>query len=119
VRFEINSDFDRVLEMVKEVNKLGLEVCCTLGMVNEYQAQRLAEAGLYAYNHNIDTSEEHYHEVITTRTYDDRRTRWLMCARQVFLFCSGGIIGLGETNEDVLACYLPLRTCRSIPSQCR
>ena len=55
-----NTDFDRVLEMVKEVNKLEMEVCCTLGMVNEYQAERLAEAGLYAYNHNIDTSEEHY-----------------------------------------------------------
>ena len=52
-----NSDFDRVLDMVKEVNKLNMEVCCTLGMVNEYQAQKLAEAGLYAYNHNVDTSE--------------------------------------------------------------
>src|SRR5580693_7452951 len=67
-----NSDFDRVLEMVKEVNGLGMEVCCTLGMITPYQAERLAEAGLYAYNHNVDTSAEHYHEVITTRTYDDR-----------------------------------------------
>ena len=95
-----NSDFDRVLEMVKEVNKLDLEVCCTLGMVNEYQAERLAEAGLYAYNHNIDTSEEHYSEVITTRTYDDRLKTLANVRKAGITVCSGGIIGLGESSCD-------------------
>ncbi len=69
-----NSDFDKVIDMVKGVNALGLEVCCTLGMLTEDQAVRLKEAGLYAYNHNLDTSEEHYGDIITTRTYDDRLT---------------------------------------------
>ncbi len=95
-----NTDFDRVLEMVKEVNKLEMEVCCTLGMVNEYQAERLAEAGLYAYNHNIDTSEEHYSEVITTRTYDDRLNTLENVRKAGISVCSGGIIGLGESDED-------------------
>jgi biotin synthase len=67
-----NSDFDRVLEMVKTVNEKGMEVCCTLGMLTESQAQKLADAGLYAYNHNLDTSEENYSTIITTRTYADR-----------------------------------------------
>ncbi|HEV2482666.1 MAG TPA: radical SAM protein, partial [Puia sp.] len=64
-----NKDFDRVLDMVKGVNEMGLEVCCTLGMLNEDQAKRLAGAGLYAYNHNLDTSSEYYSEIISTRTY--------------------------------------------------
>ncbi len=65
-------EFDQVLEMVRTINKLDMEVCCTLGMITENQAQRLAEAGLYAYNHNIDTSEEYYKEVISTRGFEDR-----------------------------------------------
>src|SRR6516164_11276096 len=65
-----NRDFDRVLDMVKGVNEMGMEVCCTLGMLTEDQAQKLADAGLYAYNHNLDTSEEYYSEIITTRKYD-------------------------------------------------
>ena len=64
-----NRDFDRVLEMVEGVNDMGLEVCCTLGMVNEYQAERLKQAGLYAYNHNLDTSEENYSNIITCLLY--------------------------------------------------
>src|SRR2546428_465512 len=67
-----NRDFDRVLDMVKAVNELDMEVCCTLGMLNETQAQKLADAGLYAYNHNLDTSEDDYKRIISTRTYDDR-----------------------------------------------
>src|SRR5580698_7856334 len=67
-----NKDFDRVLEMVQGVNEMGMEVCCTLGMLTEEQARKLADAGLYAYNHNVDTSEDHYADIITTRTYDDR-----------------------------------------------
>src|SRR6201746_2169594 len=67
-----NRDFERVLDMVKGVNEMGMEVCCTLGMLNEEQAHKLADAGLYAYNHNLDTSSEYYNEIISTRTYNDR-----------------------------------------------
>jgi biotin synthase len=95
-----NRDFDRVIDMVKAVNGLDMEVCCTLGMITPHQAERLAEAGLYAYNHNIDTSEEHYSEVITTRTYGDRLNTLANVRQAGISVCSGGIIGLGETNED-------------------
>ncbi len=95
-----NRDFDRVLDMVKEVTKLDMEVCCTLGMLTESQAQKLADAGLYAYNHNIDTSESHYEQVITTRTYDDRLNTLHNVREAGISVCSGGIIGLGETDED-------------------
>jgi biotin synthase len=107
-----NRDFDRVLDMVKEVNKIGLEVCCTLGMLNSYQAERLAEAGLYAYNHNIDTSEEHYGEVITTRTYEDRLNTIDNVRKAGISVCSGGIIGLGETDEDRIGM---LQTLANLP----
>lgn len=103
-----NSDFDRVLDMVKEVNKLDMEVCCTLGMLTEYQAERLAEAGLYAYNHNVDTSEEHYSEVISTRTYDDRLKTLSNVRNAGISVCSGGIIGLGETEADRIGMLLTL-----------
>lgn len=95
-----NRDFDRVIEMVQSVNSLGLEVCCTLGMLNEHQAQRLADAGLYAYNHNLDTSEENYENIITTRTYDDRLKTIENVRKAKITVCSGGIIGLGETEDD-------------------
>jgi biotin synthase len=95
-----NRDFDRVLDMVKEVTKLDMEVCCTLGMLTESQAQKLADAGLYAYNHNIDTSESHYESIITTRTYDDRLNTLEHVRNAGISVCSGGIIGLGETDED-------------------
>jgi biotin synthase len=95
-----NRDFDRVLDMVKGVNELGMEVCCTLGMLTESQAERLAEAGLYAYNHNLDTSKEHYSEIISTRTYDDRLQTLDNVRKAGVTVCCGGIIGLGETHED-------------------
>lgn len=95
-----NRDFDRVLDMVKEVTKLDMEVCCTLGMLSESQAQKLADAGLYAYNHNIDTSETHYEQIISTRTYDDRLNTLENVRNAGISVCSGGIIGLGETDED-------------------
>jgi biotin synthase len=95
-----NRDFDRVLEMVKTVNEKGMEVCCTLGMLTESQAQKLADAGLYAYNHNLDTSEESYKKIITTRTYDDRLDTIKNVRKAKVSVCSGGIIGLGETVED-------------------
>jgi len=95
-----NRDFDRVLEMVKGVNEKGMEVCCTLGMLTESQAQKLADAGLYAYNHNLDTSEESYKKIITTRSYDDRLDTISNVRKAKVSVCSGGIIGLGETIED-------------------
>lgn len=95
-----NRDFDRVLDMVRGVNEMGMEVCCTLGMLNEYQAQKLADAGLYAYNHNLDTSSEYYNEIITTRTYDDRLQTLDNVRKAGVTVCCGGIIGLGETHED-------------------
>lgn len=95
-----NSDFDRVLEMVKGVNEKGMEVCCTLGMLTETQAQKLADAGLYAYNHNLDTSEDNYKKIITTRSYDDRLDTIHNVRKAKISVCSGGIIGLGETIED-------------------
>lgn len=95
-----NRDFDRVLDMVKGVNEMGMEVCCTLGMLTEDQAHKLAEAGLHAYNHNLDTSKEHYGEIITTRTYDDRLKTLDNVRKAGVTVCCGGIIGLGETHED-------------------
>lgn len=95
-----NRDFDQILEMVEGVNDLGLEVCCTLGMLTESQAQKLQEAGLYAYNHNLDSSKEYYEEIITTRTYDNRLDTLKNVRKAGITVCSGGIIGLGETHAD-------------------
>lgn len=92
--------FDQMLEMVQGVKNLGLEACVTAGMLNESQAQRLAAAGLTAYNHNLDTSPENYGNIITTRTYDDR-LQTLDHVRQAGVqVCCGGIIGLGESWGD-------------------
>ncbi|QJD98116.1 biotin synthase BioB [Mucilaginibacter robiniae] len=107
-----NRDFDKVIEMVKAVNELDMEVCCTLGMLNEHQAQRLADAGLYAYNHNLDTSEEDYKRIITTRTYDDRLQTLENVRKAKITVCSGGIIGLGETVEDRISM---LKTLSNLP----
>ncbi len=95
--------FDRVLDMVRGVSDMGLEVCCTLGMLSDDQARRLAQAGLHAYNHNLDTSREFYGNVITTRTFDDR-LRTLQAVRDAGVtVCSGGILGLGESVDDRLS----------------
>ncbi len=107
-----NRDFDRVIDMVKAVNTLGMEVCCTMGMLTEQQAERLYNAGLFAYNHNIDTSEEHYGDIITTRTYSDRLNTLGNVRKAGISVCSGGIIGLGETHDDRIGmlstlCNLP------------
>ncbi|HRH12330.1 MAG TPA: biotin synthase BioB [Bacteroidia bacterium] len=95
-----NRDFEKVLDMVKTINSKGMEVCATLGMLTEDQARRLAEAGLYAYNHNIDTSEENYGNIISTRTYDDRLKTIKNVRKAGLTVCSGGIIGMGESVED-------------------
>lgn len=103
-----NRDFDKVLDMVKTINQLDMEVCCTLGMLTEEQAQKLADAGVYAYNHNLDTSEEFYGEIITTRTYDDRLRTLGHVRKAGMTICSGGIIGMGESVDDRLGMLLTL-----------
>jgi biotin synthase len=110
-----NRDFDRVIDMVKAVNAMDMEVCCTLGMINENQAQRLAEAGLYAYNHNLDTSEEKYSDIIGTRTYDDRLNTIKNVRKANISVCSGGIIGMGESAEDRCGMLLTLANMAKQP----
>lgn len=110
-----NRDFDTILEMVAGVNELGLEVCCTLGMLSESQAQRLQEAGLHAYNHNLDSSKEYYGEIITTRTYDDRLDTLKHVRKAGITVCSGGIIGLGETHADRINMLYTLSTLPKHP----
>ena len=104
------AEFDDVLEMVRTINKLDMEVCCTLGMLTENQAQRLAEAGLYAYNHNLDTSEEYYKEVISTRGFNDRLQTIENVRKTNVTVCSGGIIGMGESIEDRAGMLVALAT---------
>lgn len=94
-----NEHFDRILEMVKGVRGLGMEACATLGMLSESQAMRLKEAGLSAYNHNLDTSEDYYEEIISTRTYDDRLRTLGNVRKAGISVCCGGIIGMGEPIE--------------------
>ena len=108
-------EFDNVLEMVRTINKLDMEVCCTLGMLTENQAQRLAEAGLYAYNHNLDTSEEYYKEVISTRGYEDRLKTIDNVRKTNVTVCSGGIIGMGESEEDRAGMLVALATLNPQP----
>jgi biotin synthase len=110
-----NRDFDRVLDMVKGVNEMGMEVCCTLGMLTADQAQKLADAGLYAYNHNLDTSKEHYNEIITTRTYNDRLETLDHVRKAGVTVCCGGIIGLGETHADRIKMLHTLATMPEHP----
>ncbi|MDQ3635717.1 MAG: biotin synthase BioB [Acidobacteriota bacterium] len=92
--------FEQVVEMVKGVRKLGLEACCTLGMLREDQAEKLAAAGLTAYNHNLDTSPEYYGDIISTRVYDERLKTLENVRKSGVTVCSGGIIGMGETLKD-------------------
>ncbi|TRM60124.1 hypothetical protein BD626DRAFT_407739 [Schizophyllum amplum] len=92
--------FERILTMVREVRGMGMEVCTTLGMLTPEQAKKLKEAGLTAYNHNLDTSREFYPEVITSRSYDDRLDTISAVRDAGISVCSGGILGLGETDKD-------------------
>ncbi|AJS25082.1 BEM_collapsed_G0024020.mRNA.1.CDS.1 [Saccharomyces cerevisiae] len=94
------SAMKRIQEMVTKVNDMGLETCVTLGMVDQDQAKQLKDAGLTAYNHNIDTSREHYSKVITTRTYDDRLQTIKNVQESGIKACTGGILGLGESEDD-------------------
>ena len=108
-------EFEQVLEMVRTINKLNMEVCCTLGMLTENQACRLAEAGLYAYNHNLDTSEEYYKEVISTRGFEDRLKTIDNVRKTNVTVCSGGIIGMGEKIEDRAGMLVALSTLNPQP----
>ena len=110
-----NKDFDRVLAIVKAVNDLGLEVCATLGMITEEQAKKLKEAGLYAYNHNIDTSEEFYKKIITTRSYQDRLDTIRNTRKANITVCCGGIIGMGESIDDRIAMLMTLSNLNPHP----
>jgi biotin synthase len=100
--------FDQVLEMVRGVRGLGMEACCTLGMLTEEQAARLADAGLTAYNHNLDTSRSFYGSIISTRTYDDRLRTLANVRKAGVTVCSGGIIGMGESLDDRCAMLMTL-----------
>jgi biotin synthase len=100
--------FDRVLEMVRGIKDLGLEACCTLGMLSDDQARSLKEAGLDAYNHNLDTSPGAYRSIITTRTYEDRLATLRRVRRAGITICSGGIIGMGEGVADRCAMLVEL-----------
>lgn len=97
-----NKQFEEILKMVQGIASLGVEVCCTLGMLQEHQAKRLKEAGLYAYNHNLDSSEKFYPTIITTRTYQDRLDTLKTVEKANINVCCGGILGMGETVEDRL-----------------
>lgn len=101
-------DFDAIVDLVKEVKGVGLEVCCTLGMLTESQAQRLKEAGCYAYNHNLDTSPEYYGEIISTRTYQDRLKTLENVRAAGMTVCCGGIVGMGEGPKDRIGLLVQL-----------
>lgn len=103
-----DADFDHVLELVETVNDLNMEVCCTLGMLSESQAKKLADAGLYAYNHNLDSSKEFYKEIISTRGYEDRLKTLENARKAKLTLCSGGIVGMGESVEDRCAMLMTL-----------
>ncbi|MBA3957907.1 MAG: biotin synthase BioB [Parachlamydiaceae bacterium] len=97
-----NKQFDQVVQMVKSITDLGIEVCCTLGMVQPHQAERLKAAGLYAYNHNLDSSESFYKTIITTRSYQDRLKTLDIIEQAGITVCCGAILGMGETKLDRL-----------------
>lgn len=103
-----NKQFEEILSMIKGITRLGAEVCCTLGMLQEHQAKRLKEAGLYAYNHNLDSSEKFYKTIITTRSYQDRLDTLDIAEKNGLSVCCGGILGMGETVDDRLELLLVL-----------
>jgi biotin synthase len=110
-----DKDFEKVLEMVRGVSALGLEVCCTLGMLTETQAVQLKQAGLTAYNHNLDTSPEFYGSIITTRVYEDRLRTLAAVRKAGITVCCGGILGMGETQGDRIGLLHQLATLNPHP----
>jgi biotin synthase len=109
------AEFERVLEMVRSVSALGMEVCCTLGMLTETQAVRLKAAGLTAYNHNLDTSPDFYGSIITTRVYDDRLRTLAAVRKAGITVCCGGILGMGESEADRIGLLQQLATIEPHP----
>ena len=107
--------FDRVIEMVKVVRELGMEACVTLGMLSDDQAERLAEAGLTAYNHNLDSSRRFYPSIVSTRSYDDRIDTLKRVQKAGISVCCGGIVGMGETEEDRLMMLVELANLETPP----
>ena len=103
-----SKQFEDILQMIKEITEMGVEVCCTLGMLKDYQAARLKEAGLYAYNHNLDSSEEFYKTIITTRTYQERLATLDVVEQANLSVCCGGILGMGESGVDRMKLLLTL-----------
>ncbi|MEX0905058.1 MAG: biotin synthase BioB [Balneolaceae bacterium] len=110
-----NKDFDRVIDMVREITDMDMEVCCTLGMLTDEQAAKLKEAGLYAYNHNLDSSEDFYNRIISTRTYEDRLETLDTVRKNEISVCCGGIIGMGETDRDRIELIHNLATMPAHP----
>ena len=108
-------EFEKVLEMVRGVSALGMEVCCTLGMLTEQQAVRLQEAGLTAYNHNLDTSPEFYGSIITTRVYEERLKTLAAVRKAGITVCCGGILGMGEKESDRVGLLHQLATLQPHP----
>jgi biotin synthase len=109
------TEFENVLKMVRGVSALGLEVCCTLGMLTEEQAKKLRDAGLTAYNHNLDTSPEFYGSIITTRVYDDRLKTLAAVRKAGITVCCGGILGMGERETDRIGLLHQLATLEPHP----
>jgi biotin synthase len=109
------ADFENVVKMVRRVASLGMEVCCSLGMLDDSQAARLADAGLTAYNHNLDTSPEFYGQIITTRNYDDRLRTLASVRKAGITVCCGGIVGLGESENDRIGLLHELSTLNPHP----
>jgi len=107
--------FEAMLSMVRGVREMGLEACVTAGMLTDAQAMRLAEAGLTAYNHNLDTSPEHYDRIITTRTYEERLETLQRVRRAGVTLCCGGIIGMGESDRDRASMLQVLATINPHP----
>ena len=112
---EDGAECENILDMVRRVADLGMEVCCSLGMLDDAQAQRLADAGLFAYNHNLDTSPEFYGQIITTRTYTDRLGTLASVRKAGVTVCCGGIIGMGESEEDRIGLLRQLSTINPHP----
>ncbi len=107
--------FNDLLDMISEIQKDGMSVCCTLGMLNEEQASQLHEAAIVAYNHNLDTSDEYYPQIITTRSYKDRLETIDKLIEAGVQHCTGGIIGLGESDDDRIAMIHKLATLKKHP----
>jgi biotin synthase len=117
-----NSQFEQVLAMIRSVRELGMEACVTLGMLTDEQAKKLADAGLTAYNHNLDTSREYYPKIVSTRTYDDRLRTLQAVSNAGIAVCCGGIIGMGESEDDRLQMLVELANLdtppESVPINC-